>query len=78
MSLDQPRKCLVNSKLDSNRKWLLHLFYNQKLVDIFLQLLPQIHDITGEKVKTVDFSETIGACDLKVGRCRQLKELMKE
>ena len=24
------------------------------------------------KVKTVDFSETIAACDLKVGRCRQL------
>ena len=28
------------------------------------------------KVKTVDFSETIAACDLKVGRCRQLIELM--
>ena len=25
-----------------------------------------------EKVKTVDFSETIPACDLKAGRCRQL------
>ena len=23
-------------------------------------------------MKTVDFSETIAACDLKVGRCRQL------
>ena len=31
-----------------------------------------------EKVKTVDFSETIAACDLKVGRCRQLIEIMKE
>ena len=30
-----------------------------------------------EKVKTVDFSETIEACDLKVGRCRQLIEIMK-
>ena len=30
-----------------------------------------------EKVKTVDFSETISACDLKVGRCRQLIEIMK-
>ena len=30
-----------------------------------------------EKVKTVDFSETIAACDLKVGRCRQLIEYMK-
>ena len=30
-----------------------------------------------EKVKTVDFSETIAACDLKVGRCRQLIEVMK-
>ena len=29
------------------------------------------------KVKTVDFSETIAACDLKVGRCRQLIEIMK-
>ena len=30
-----------------------------------------------EKVKTVDFSETIAACDLKVRRCRQLIEFMK-
>ena len=30
-----------------------------------------------EKVKTVDFSETIEACDLKVGRYRQLIEIMK-
>ena len=25
----------------------------------------------------MDFSETIAACDLKVGRCRQLIEIMK-
>ena len=30
-----------------------------------------------EKVKTGDFSETNAANDLKVGRCRQLIELMK-
>ena len=30
-----------------------------------------------EKVKTLDFSETIAACELKVGRCRQLIEIMK-
>ena len=29
-------------------------------------------------MKTVDFSETIEACDLKVGRYRQLINLMKE
>ena len=28
-------------------------------------------------MKTVDFSETIAACDLKVGRCRQPIEIMK-
>ena len=28
-------------------------------------------------MKIVDFSETIAACDLKVGRCRQLIEIMK-
>ena len=28
-------------------------------------------------MKIVDFSETIAACDLKVGRCRQLIEFMK-
>ena len=28
-------------------------------------------------MKTVDFSETIAACDLKVDRCRQLIEIMK-
>ena len=29
------------------------------------------------KVKTVGFSETIAACDLKVSRCIQLIEIMK-
>ena len=29
------------------------------------------------KVKTFDFSETIATSDLKVGRCRQLIEIMK-
>ena len=29
------------------------------------------------KNETVDFSETIAACDLKVGRCRQLFDFMK-
>ena len=28
-------------------------------------------------MKTVDFSETFAACDLKSGRCRQLIEIMK-
>ena len=28
-------------------------------------------------MKTVDFSETVAACDLKVGRCRQLIAIMK-
>ena len=28
-------------------------------------------------MKTVDFSETIEACDLKGGICRQLIEIMK-
>ena len=28
-------------------------------------------------MKTVEFSETIAAFDLKVGRCRQLIEIMK-
>ena len=28
-------------------------------------------------MKTVVFSESIAACDLKVGRCRQLIEIMK-
>ena len=36
-----------------------------------------IYAFLWEKVKTVDFSETIAACDLKVGRCRQLIEIMK-
>ena len=30
-----------------------------------------------EKVKTVNYSETIDACDLKVGRYRQLIECMQ-
>ena len=28
-------------------------------------------------MKTVDFSETFEACDLKIGRYRQLTEIMK-
>ena len=28
-------------------------------------------------MKTVDFSETIATCDLKVGRCRQQIRIMK-
>ena len=28
-------------------------------------------------MKIVDFSEAIAACDLKVGRCRQVIEFMK-
>ena len=36
-----------------------------------------IYAFLKEKTKTVDFSETIPACDLKVGRCRQLIEFMK-
>ena len=31
----------------------------------------------GKNVKTVDFSETIAASDLIVGRCRQLIESLK-
>ena len=30
-----------------------------------------------EKVKTVEFSETVAASDLKNGRCRQLTDSMK-
>ena len=29
------------------------------------------------KSETMDFSETIAVCDLKVGRCRQVIEIMK-
>ena len=31
----------------------------------------------GEKVKTMDFSETIVAYDINVGTCSQLNEYMK-
>ena len=30
-----------------------------------------------EKMKTVYFSDTVAACDLKIGRCRHLIEIMK-
>ena len=30
-----------------------------------------------EKIQIVDFSETIAACDLNVGRCRQLIEIIR-
>ena len=36
-----------------------------------------IYAFLREKVKAVDFSETIAASDLKVGTCRQLIEFMK-
>ena len=34
-------------------------------------------DIVWEKVKTMDFSETIVVYDVKVGRCSQLNEYLK-
>ena len=40
----------------------------------FVKTLYEYGDV---HVMTVDFSETIAACDLKVGRCRQLIEIMK-
>ena len=36
-------------------------------------MLPTFSKLGASKVKTVDFSETFAACDLKAGRCRQLK-----
>ena len=45
--------------------------FDVKLVNRFLQ------NGTTYYLKTMDFSETIEACDLKVGRYRQLFELMK-
>ena len=38
------------------------------------QYAPHVFKVGG--IKTVDFSECIAACDLKVGTCRQLIELM--
>ena len=37
----------------------------------------EISAFLSEKMKTVDFSDTIAAYDLKIGRCKQLFELMK-
>ena len=31
----------------------------------------------GEKVKTIDISGTVATWDLKVGKCRQIKGIMK-
>ena len=38
---------------------------------------PAPYAFVWEKVKTMDFSETIVAYDIKVGRCSQLNEYMK-
>ena len=40
-------------------------------------LVPYAFIQYGEKVKTMDFSETIVVYDIKVGRCSQLNEYMK-
>ena len=55
---------------------------NENYFSLFFISPPQnrflsVYAFLWEKVKTVDFSETIAACDLKVGRCRQLIEIMK-
>ena len=39
--------------------------------------MPKMAATPSEKVKTVDFSETIEVCDLKVGRYRQIIDFMK-
>ena len=36
-----------------------------------------VYAFVWKKVKTMDFSETIVVCDIKVGRCSQLNEYMK-
>ena len=47
-------------------------------VDLYILTKFGYIDISiGKKVKPVDFSKSIVACDLKTGTCRQLIELMK-
>ena len=60
----------VNVRGVTNKHCLLPFFIYGKVKFGYLAFL-------WEKVKTEDFSETITACDLKVGRCRQLIEIMK-
>ena len=40
-------------------------------------LVPYMYAFEWEKVKTMDFSETIAVCYIKVGRRNQLNEYMK-
>ena len=49
-----------------------YTFCCKRTITMFCRYL--IKGFLQEKVKTMDFSETIAACDLKVGRCRQLIE----
>ena len=49
--------------------------YDPGVTLTYLNFVTQV--LLWEKVKTVDFSETIAACDLKVGRFRQLIEFME-
>ena len=48
------------------------VFFSQKLLQPWLLRL-----FYWKKVKTVDFTETVAACDLKVGKSRHLIEYMK-
>ena len=59
------QKSAKMSKLNDNK---------QLILDHIYQTVSQFKRFYRKKVKTVDYSETIAACDLKVGRCRQLIE----
>ena len=47
---------------------------NNDLVDLDLFVT---YAFVWEEGKTMDFSETIVVCDIKVGRCSQINEYMK-
>ena len=63
-----------------NLDFVLNKFSSQFSFPILFKCLVFIIDClisaVKEKVKTKDFSDTFSACDLKVGRCRQLIEFM--
>ena len=69
-------------KLGMQHQVLSSLFKSCPLIDLDLfygkvKFGPLCFYTVWEKVKTMDFSETIVVYDIKVGRCSQLNEYMK-
>ena len=69
----------ISTKLGMYYRGLLLIMITLECLDLFYGKVKfgNLGFSMEKKVKTVDFSEIIAACDLKVGKCRQIIDFIK-